>query len=218
MLDHKPHSYVENKVIRADIKLLSINEQHPLRGEVEQYVATRYAHAFNASITEFMPTFMAIYQSGQLLSVCGYRVASQSQLFLEQYLQQPADIIMSTEFGESINRNKLIEFGQLASFSRGMSPLHFMLMTQHLVDLGFEWCIFTATDPLYVMMCRLGLHPHMLANADHEHIANAQSNWGTYYHKQPCVSAGNLRLGLSQLTKRFDRLSGPDANLKVSNQ
>lgn len=188
--------------------LLIIDKQHPYRQDVEQYVSTRYKDAFNAKIIEFMPTFMAIYDDQQVLhSVCGFRVASQESLFLEQYLSQPADALMAIAFDQKIDRSKLIEFGQLASFSHGMSPLHFMLMTQKLVDSGFEWCIFTATDPLYVMMCRLGLQLHVLSDANPNVIPDAESTWGTYYHHQPRVSVVNLPLGLKQLTARFSRLT-----------
>ena len=81
-------------------ELLEIDGQHPRRQEVEQYIATRYAGAFNARISEFMPTFMAIVDHRQqLLSVCGYRIASQEALFLEQYLSQPADTLMAAHCG-----------------------------------------------------------------------------------------------------------------------
>jgi hypothetical protein len=193
--------------LNTHANLLIIDKLHPYRQDVEQYVSTRYKDAFNANIIEFMPTFMAIYDDRQvLLSVCGFRVASQEPLYLEQYLSQPADTLMAESLDRNIDRSKLIEFGQLASFSHGMSPLHFLLMTQKLVDSGFEWCIFTATDPLYVMMCRLGLQLHVLSDANPNVISNAESTWGTYYHHQPRVSAVNLPLGLLQLKKRFSRL------------
>ena len=105
-----------------------------------------------------MPTFLCVYTEQQeLLSVCGYRIASQEPLFLEQYLPLHAEYMMQKQFSQPIQREKLIEFGQLASFSKGISPMHFLLITQHLIEQGFEWCIFTATDPLYAMMVRLGL-------------------------------------------------------------
>ncbi|WP_354623129.1 thermostable hemolysin [Psychromonas sp. MME2] len=132
------------------VTLKVIDCSHPLRQEVERYVACRYELAFTAKITEFMPTFLAIYsENGELLSVCGYRIASDEPLFLEQYLAQPAEQIMAKQFAQVIARSNLIEFGQLASFSKGISPLHFLLMAKHLTEQGFEWCIFTATNIPY---------------------------------------------------------------------
>ncbi len=84
---------------------------------------------------------------------------------------------MGQQFSQPIERATLIEFGQLASFSKGVSPWHFLLMARHLIEQGFEWCIFTATDPLYAMMVRLGLEPSILGNADAQNIPNAQATW-----------------------------------------
>lgn len=63
------------------VTLKIINKSHPLRQAVEQYVASRYLLAFDAHITEFMPTFLGVYsEQNELLSVCGYRIASQEPL------------------------------------------------------------------------------------------------------------------------------------------
>lgn len=185
-----------------------IHNNHPSRREVEHYIATRYHAAFHANLSEFMPAFMAIYdQSRQLHAACGFRIADQGPLFLEQYLSQPAETTIQSRCGVTVPRQKLVEFGQLASFSPGLSPLHFLLMAQHLVDAGYEWAIFTATDPLYAMMTRLGLKMTILSSANPDVIPDAAQTWGTYYHHQPRVSVGNLAEGMQQLSRRFARLS-----------
>lgn len=202
---------------KKPVTLKVINKSHPLRQEVEQYVASRYLLAFDDHITEFMPTFLGIYsEQNELLSVCGYRIANQAPLFLEQYLTIPAEQLMSQEFSQPIVRSSLIEFGQLASFSKGVSPWHFLLMAQHLIEQGFEWCIFTATDPLYAMMVHLGLKPDVLGNADQQSINNTQTTWGTYYHTQPRVSAGNLKAGLAQLIQRYEEHCSRQSRVKIS--
>jgi len=68
--------------------------------------------------------------------------------------------VLSQRFSSDIQRSNLIEFGHLASFTKGTSPTHFYLMAEMLVSMGFEWCIFTATDPLHALMTRMGLEPH----------------------------------------------------------
>lgn len=199
------------------VVLKVINRCHPLRKEVEHYVACRYELAFNAKISEFMPTYLCIYNDQEeLLSVCGYRIASEEPLFLEQYLPLQAEVLMQQQFSQPIKRINLVEFGQLASFSKGVSPLHFILIAKHLIEQGFEWCIFTATDPLYAMMVHLGLTPTILANADPSQISDSQTNWGTYYHTAPRVSAGNLKLGLDQLMRRCDKIIQRQTRVKTS--
>ncbi|NAW85865.1 thermostable hemolysin [Photobacterium halotolerans] len=183
--------------------LVHIDKDHPFREKTESYVASRYASAFHARIHTFMPDFLALVDDqNQLLSVCGYQSADAGPLFLEQYLDQPADLLMSEKLGVSVSRGELIEFGQLAAFSKGMSSLHFTLIARYLVNLGYHWCIFTATGPLQAMMRRLGLTPHRLADASPDRIPNADQIWGTYYCHQPRISGGNLAAGLQTLIQR----------------
>lgn len=120
---------------------------------------------FDAHLTAYMPAYLALLDKQVMKSVCGYRIAEQEPLFLEQYLDEPADRLLAQRFACPIPRGKLIEFGHLASFGRGLSAFHFRLMAQQLVAMGFEWCIFTATDPLHALMRRFGLQPTLIAQA-----------------------------------------------------
>ncbi|MEI8633312.1 thermostable hemolysin [Vibrio sp. PP-XX7] len=122
-----------------------------------------------------MPVFLALLQDDEIQSVCGYRAAIHEPLFLEQYLDCPADQLISEHFSQPINRESLIEFGQLAAFSKGVSPLHFYLITQRLVELNYEWCICTVTDPLYALMKRLGLKPVVLSEVDSSRVERCAS-------------------------------------------
>ncbi|MFO6423146.1 thermostable hemolysin [Motilimonas sp. KMU-193] len=166
---------------------------------VTNHVALRYKAAFAAELTSFMPAYLTLCQGEQIVCVCGFRIASNEPLFLEQYLPQEAQLLITKAFHCDVKRSHLIEFGHLASFATGMSSLHFYLMAQMLVDLGYEWCIFTATDPLHAMMRRLGLQPHLIAQAEQSKIPNATTIWGSYYEYQPKVMAGSLGKGLAQL-------------------
>ncbi len=95
----------------------------------------------------------------------------------------------------------------MASFAKGMSSLHFYLIAEMLVNLGFEWCIFTATDPLHAMMARLGLEPHIIAQADQNKVPDAGVHLGVVLRTSTaCVSwqfaKGLERLRLVQERKR----------------
>ncbi len=186
-------------------KLEIVDRTHSQRKEVEHYISARYSLAFDAHLDAFMPTFMALVEEEEIRSLCGFRVASEEPLFLEQYLDLSADTLLSHVYGNQVNRGELIEFGQLASFSKGFSAVHFLLMTEFLVQSGYEWCIFTATDPLYAMMSRLGLETVTLAQADPSRVPNATEIWGSYYQYQPRIVAGNLKQGLHHLNALFEQ-------------
>lgn len=178
-----------------------VGENHPLRERVEQYVRERYAQAFDASLSEFMPTFACILDDEDLiLSVCGFRAADTETLFLEQYLDAPAQVVLSHQFNTVIRRETVIEFGQLASFSRGISLSLFAQLSQYLVSQGYQWCIFTATGPLQALMHRFGLSPVKLTPASASRLNNGGREWGCYYASSPYVSAGSLIGGAAQLS------------------
>ncbi|MDW1858908.1 thermostable hemolysin [Vibrio sp. Vb0974] len=172
---------------------------HPLWSQVIEHVSQRYQEAFFAELKQFMPAYLTLIEGGQIISVCGFRIAEDEPLFLEQYLEDDAQKLVSNVFNCAVKRSNLVEFGHLASFAKGMSSLHFYLIAEMLVNLGFEWCIFTATDPLHAMMARLGLEPHIIAQADQNKVPDAESTWGSYYEHQPRVLAGNLQKGLERL-------------------
>ena len=188
-------------------KLIVIDAKHSRWQEATDYISQRYAQAFSAHIHTFMPRFMALVDHQKILSLCGIRSADEGELFLEQYLDEKADVILSQTYSTPITRDKLIEFGQLASFAKGMSPEHFYLMTRELVAQGYQWCIFTATDPLFSLMKRLGLEPTIITEADPNRICNARKIWGTYYEHQPRILVGNLKQGLQRLQAIHARIS-----------
>ncbi len=183
----------------GNFSLSIVEPTSPLWQSVTSHVAMRYKAAFTAELTSFMPAYLTLSQGEKIVCVCGFRIASTEPLFLEQYLDQEAQLLITKTFACDVKRSHLIEFGHLASFATGMSSLHFYLMAQMLVGLGYQWCIFTATDPLHAMMRRLGLRPQLIAQADQTKIPNAKTTWGSYYEHKPQVLAGNLVRGLAHL-------------------
>ncbi|OOE50475.1 thermostable hemolysin [Salinivibrio kushneri] len=172
------------------------------RAEIEAYIAERYQQAFNATITTFMPYLSCLRgQDDRLLSVCGYRPAAYQPLFLEQYLTDDVADVLSAHYQQVITRNSVIEFGQLASFSSGTSLLHFHALANRLLSHGYLWCVFTATGPLYALMRRFGLEPHLLTDAEASRLQPATDQWGNYYTRMPRVCAGNLAQGAEQLAR-----------------
>lgn len=179
-----------------------IDQQHPLRAQAEAYVAQRYELAFDAHIQQFMPSFLGLVQQSDIRSLCGIRDASKEALFLEQYLDFPIEEIIQQLSGCQVERKDLIEFGQLASFSKGLSPLHFYLITRQLVAMGYTWCVCTVTDTLFALFKRLGLDSYDVALADAARVENAQQ-WGRYYQHQPRIIVGNLVESLARLEAIF---------------
>lgn len=190
------------------LHLVTIEPNDEIWSKVQKYVHDRYEIAFDAHLNTFMPHFMALFdESAEIRSLCGFREArDNTPLFLENYLDDAAEKILSKHFQTGVNRDKLIEFGQLASFSRGISAYHFLLMTEKLVDMGYEWCIFTATDLLHALIQHMGLKTTLIAYADPTRVQNAEKIWGHYYEHQPRILAGNLIEGAKALRSHFNSI------------
>ncbi len=193
------HNPLDLKALYLDV----IDANHPRWPAAKTYIAQRYELAFDAHLNGYMPAFMALMQNDEFASLCGFRGAEQGPLFLEQYLDDAADVLLTRQFSTAVERHQLVEFGQLASFNKGFSLVHFFLIAQALVRRDYQWCIFTATDPLYAMMKRFGLSLVTIADADPSRIPDASKIWGTYYQHQPRIVAGNLVTGLRDLTLRL---------------
>lgn len=206
---------MRHPITTSNYKLEIVAPNHPLWPQVTQQLTKRYEQAFDAHLGTFMPEFMTLLIDGHITSLCGFRNAGDEALFLEQYLDEQAEVILSQHFQVNIERSSVIEFGQLASFAQGNSPIHFFLMAEKLVEQGYEWCIFTATDPLHALMKRLGLTPVVIADASADRVPEAETIWGTYYQHKPRVMAGNLVQGYQLLRQIFHDSNKQEANKKV---
>lgn len=181
----------------SDFQLKIIDEHHPLKALMEVYVSQRYHRAFKATLTEFMPCYLALYQKEKLISVCGVRCAEEGALFLEQYLAQPIESIVNPHYPYA-KRSDIIEFGQLASFSTRFSAIHFYLMARYLSDAGYEWCVCTVTDPLFTLMENMGLQPISIGKAAPQMVSHPEL-WGQYYQYSPKIIFGSLKQAQQQL-------------------
>ncbi|AJR06425.1 hypothetical protein C9J03_17495 [Photobacterium gaetbulicola] len=106
----------------STFQLQLIGSQHPLRRDVEGYIAERYRLAFNANVTDFMPLLLAVFnKQHQLKSACGTRVASTEPLFLEEFTN-PNIIVTVNDSGLPIPldiRDKIFEKFFRAHTERG---------------------------------------------------------------------------------------------------
>lgn len=189
------------------LSLITIEPNDKSWPSIIEYVHERYEKAFAANLNSYMPHFMALMDKDHSVkSLCGYREAKSGPLFLENYLDSPVEALLTQSFETEIRRDSIIEFGQLASFSRGISAYHFLLMTEALVELGYEWCIFTATDVLHALITHMGLETHLIAYADASRVSNATKIWGHYYEHNPRIVAGNIKYGAKALRDHYNSL------------
>lgn len=183
-----------------------------LRSTLESFIQQRFRKAHGADIRHFMPELFGMSDmSGTLSAVVGVRLASDGPLFLEGYLDESIEPLISAAAGQSVARTSVVEVGNLAASDTGSARLSIIVMTYLLAMGGLEWVAFTGSLGLVNSFHRLGLKPVTLCAADPARLGEERHAWGSYYESKPWVHVGNIRAGFIHLRNNglFSRLGLP---------
>lgn len=181
----------------------------PLRAGVERYIADRFEAAHGAHVHDFMPVLLTMGCAGHTSAAAGIRAAAGHGtaaghgLFLEQYLPGPVETAITTVAGAPVQRNRIVEIGNLVATQGGSSYLLFLVLTAILGQADFEWVVFTATPQVRKALDALGLRVEVLCAADPSRLTQGSAaDWGRYYSSAPVVVAGQVADALSVLHRR----------------
>lgn len=191
-MDH-PHSPFALQQARPDAAT---------RSELEDFVAAAFRDKHGADIHSFMPELLGIRNTaGMLRAVAGYRAAGEERLFLEQYLDQPVEKVLSARLDQPVERAQIIEIGNLAGSGCRQARHLVSMLPRYLLDRGYTWVVFTATGLVRDVLESVGASLVELAVADPARLNTGNDMWGAYYRNDPRVMAGYLPDGL-QLSPR----------------
>ena len=172
------------------------------RNKVESFIHRQFKLKHEAEIRHYMPYLLSLEDSSQtVLSAAGFRPACSEKLFLEKYLDEPVERLLSNRLGNNIDRFQIIEVGNLASDCPGSSRLMIMAMTCLFDQHGFEWVVMTGTNELANIFRNLELAPIMLARAEASRLDDEQYDWGKYYAHDPQVMTGNIKSAHQELSR-----------------
>jgi hypothetical protein len=186
--------------------------EEPLRPVLEAFIQQRFRKAHGADIRHFMPELFGMNNaSGELCAVAGVRLASREPLFLERYLDEPVDPLISAAADCAVDRRGIVEVGNLAASDTGSARMSIIAITYLLAMGGLEWVAFTGNIGLVNSFHRLGLKPVTLCAADPARLGDDRHSWGSYYESKPWVHVGNIRAGFIHLRNigMFNRLGLP---------
>ncbi|VVP80489.1 hypothetical protein PS918_02249 [Pseudomonas fluorescens] len=196
----------------APMSLLRALPDDPGRPAFEAFIQQRFRQAHGADIRHFMPELFGMYNaSHELCAVAGVRLANSGQLFLERYLDELIEPLISAAADRPVDRAGIVEVGNLAASDSGSARLSIIAITYLLAMGGLEWVAFTGNIGLVNSFHRLGLQPVTLCAADPERLGDDRHSWGSYYESQPWVHVGDIRAGFSHLRNigLFNRLGLP---------
>jgi len=187
----------------AETPLMTLTGALPgstLRETFEAFIQERFRKAHGADIRHFMPELFGMHNGeGQLCAVTGVRLAHQAPLFLERYLDEPIEPLISAAADRPVERSAIVEVGNLAASDTGSARLSIITITYLLAMGGLEWVTFTGNIGLVNSFHRLGLKPVTLCAADPERLGDERQHWGSYYESKPWVHVGNIRAGFIHL-------------------
>lgn len=164
------------------------------RPELERFICNSYRLAYGAQVKQFMPLLVSLRNAkGDLLAVCGFRHAGVEKLFLETYLDEPIETILSSKSGGRVIREDIVEVGNFAAFRPGMSRHMIAVLAAYIHETGAKWIVFTATSGIRNAWTRLGIELIPVCKANKERLDPAyHEEWGSYYDGSPNVMAGNV--------------------------
>jgi len=172
------------------------------RREVEAFIEAIYAKSYGAVIGEHYPVLVSVRDhDARILAALGFRSAAHQQLFLEQYMDSPVEQGISSAFGCSIARGRIVEIGNLASAGHGAAVFLFVALMAYLECMGFTHLSLTGTKLLRNYFAKLGLDPRDMGKADPQRLPNGGASWGSYYETEPRLIAGDVHASFTQLQK-----------------
>lgn len=187
----------------VDVELVASDDRQ--RSLVERFIHVVFRRAYGARVRYFMPYLLSMQQQGRLLAALGVCPARSAELFLEAYLDRPVENVLAEILQRPMDRNSIIEVGNLASARGGGARALIITLAAYVKGAGYEWAVFTATPQVRNSFARLGVELMPLAVADKTRLGEAQHDWGSYYEQKPLVVAANIREGSAQVLAAMRR-------------
>jgi len=187
-------SEASKRVFLPHLSVVLTGVESPQRDNVEAYIAKQFHKNHAADVNSFLPFLLSAETKRNITSVIGFYLADMTKpMFLEQYLDDKAESVISRLVNHDVGRDKIAEIGNLTSSYPGSSQMLFILIVSILYKLGINWALFTATEQVQSMVSALDIEFLDVCEARSERLAADSSSWGSYYKNQPKVIAGDIK-------------------------
>ncbi len=176
----------------------------PERSAAEAFIRDSFQDNYAADVRIFMPYLLGVTNDdNEITAVIGFRPAGNEDLFLENYLDLTAENALSEASGAQVQRQQIVEVGNLAS-SDSESCRMLMIGLVTLLDRlpGTNWIMCTVGDRLFSLLRRTRFFPLVLKQANQQRLSPQQGDWGSYYQNARKVVAGNVGYGLRELKRK----------------
>lgn len=166
-------------------------------------IRDRYRTVHDASPAVDYPTYLSVGPAEAPRAVIGFRFAGAEALFLERYLDQPVERLLSLALDRPVPRSRIVELGAHAS-ARPTATVTLWREAAAALDGQADFAVAVLTAPMRVMFGRLGLPLVTIGVACRDRLDGAAAAWGRYYDTDPMVCAGDIHACHGLLDRRGD--------------
>jgi hypothetical protein len=168
--------------------------------EIKSLISDIFYRSYKAVIKVGFPNLLAVVGTDKTIyAAVGFRDAGVGELFLEQYLDDKIENIVSKIAGEDILRSEIVEIGSLASQKKGMAKFLYIAIASYLNSQKYRYVVATGTEFLQQYFKKAGLKPVIIADAKRELLKDQSVDWGNYYDSNPKVMVLNVKSGYGVL-------------------
>ena len=193
----------QNKHQPTMASLRYFDQNSDARAPLEQLIYTVYKKYYHTDITNFYPNLISIEEvtknnaETKVKAVAGVRCAAEQALFSEYYLSRALETELKAQYGHFIDRNVVVEIGNLAPANIGQMRWLIASITAFLQGAGFKYIVFTLVAGVYNAFKRMGLDPKQIAKAKKSSLPQEiREQWGhEYYQLNPTVFTGDIQQG-----------------------
>lgn len=190
---------------RQEAKVKSLKEDDIKRPQVEAFIKDIFRKHHDAEVYHFAPSLLATFSpSDEVDAALGYRLAREEFLFLESYLDQSIESLLSNYLGKNININSITEISNLASSDPESCKKLFAHTTDYLHQQGIEWIVSTGTAVMRVVHRRLGIKAHIIHDVDKSRLGDDKYAWGSFYDDDPKILLINVDQARQSLVKSLN--------------
>ena len=173
------------------------------RRRAEAFIEAVFRRDHDARIASHYPELLCLEnRTGDLIGVCGIRMAEGGPLFLESYLDMPVEQAAGAALHRKVQRERIVEIGNLATDGRGSSLSMIEATALLIIARGFDVAVLTATSKLRRVFSHVGIATTVFGGADPRRLADGGGSWGTYYSGRPLLLVGVLPVCLADACRR----------------
>lgn len=162
-----------------------------------EFTNAQFERRFSSRLDEFYPLILSHWLNNEIQAVVGFRSAEKDSLFLEQYLPEPAEVLLDTE------RESIVEIGGFAALNRAAALPLMREAADSLQQLGFATAVCAANAPIRSCLKKLGIEFSEIGVATPGRVGESAGSWGSYYKSSPKVIAGDIASGVNAMGQLF---------------